>query len=87
MSSSTRGFGPVSRALLAATVISIAGMAGPAAAQIGGGTGRPVEVRINPPTPKKADAPPILWSYLVLIIILAAVVTANMIPSKRGHQD
>lgn len=40
------------------------------------------------PTPKKADPePPVLMGYLAIIIIVGAVVGANMIPSKRGHQD
>jgi hypothetical protein len=43
---------------------------------------------IRMPAPKKADEnPPTLWGYLAVFIILAAVFGANMIPSKRGHQD
>jgi hypothetical protein len=78
--------GPLTRTLLAATAIGIAALASPAIAQQPG-SGRPAEVRMNPPTPKKADNPPLLWSYFVLIILLTAVMVATMIPSKRGHQD
>jgi hypothetical protein len=39
------------------------------------------------PSPKKADDPPTLWAYFAVFLILAAVFGANMIPSKRGHQD
>jgi hypothetical protein len=42
---------------------------------------------VRMPAPKKADEPPTLWAYLAVFIILAAVFGANMIPSKRGHQD
>jgi hypothetical protein len=71
--------------VLVGAVLAATTMTTPAVAQQ---RNRPAaEVRINPPTPKKADKPPTVWSYLVLIIILAAIVTANVIPSKRGHQD
>jgi hypothetical protein len=42
---------------------------------------------VRMPVPKKSDDPPTLWAYLAVFIILAAVFGANMIPSKRGHQD
>ena len=40
-----------------------------------------------PPTPGKPDEPPVVMNYLVMILIIAMVVGANLIPSKRGHQD
>jgi hypothetical protein len=43
---------------------------------------------LNPPTPRKSDSsPPVLWNYFVLIIIGGTLIVANLIPSKRGHQD
>jgi hypothetical protein len=42
----------------------------------------------RPPIARKADQnPPALWNLGAFIIILGAVFGANMIPSKRGHQD
>jgi hypothetical protein len=41
----------------------------------------------RPPTSRKADTPPWLMLYLTAAIIVTAVVGANLIPSKRGHQD
>jgi hypothetical protein len=40
-----------------------------------------------PPTPGKPDEPPVVMNILTMVIIIAAVVGANLIPSKRGHQD
>ncbi len=40
-----------------------------------------------PPTPGKPDEPPLVMNYFVMLIILAVVIGANLIPSKRGHQD
>jgi hypothetical protein len=56
--------------------------AAPAAAQ-----DQPAAPQLQPPTPTKPDKPPSVMNYLTMIIIIAAVVGANMIPSKRGHQD
>jgi hypothetical protein len=40
------------------------------------------------PTPTRADqTPPVIWNYFVLIVIAGAIFGANLIPSKRGHQD
>jgi hypothetical protein len=44
-------------------------------------------VGLRPPTPRKSDDPPYIWSIFVMIVIVGAVFGANMIPSKRGHQD
>lgn len=73
--------------LLAAVIASVAALStlpAPAQAQ---NAHQKAEERIDPPVPRKADRPPVLWNYLVLIIIIGAVFGANMIPSKRGHQD
>ena len=42
---------------------------------------------LQPPVPGKPDEPPVIMNYLTMLIILSAAVGANMIPSKRGHQD
>jgi hypothetical protein len=67
---------------LSATVIAT-----PAMAQQPSGGKPAAEQKISPPTPKRADTAPILWSYFSILVILGVVVTANLIPSKRGHQD
>lgn len=42
----------------------------------------------RPPIARKADPkPPHMWNMLAVIVIVGAVFGANMIPSKRGHQD
>ncbi len=42
---------------------------------------------IRPPTPNATEDPPLLRTYLVLVLLGALVVGANAIPSRRGHQD
>lgn len=46
----------------------------------------PVELKTPVPTKEDADRP-IITTYLLLVVILAAVIGVNCIPSKRGHQD
>lgn len=42
----------------------------------------------RPPIARKSDpSPPLLWNFAVLLVIAGVVFGANMIPSKRGHQD
>ncbi|MCW5777421.1 MAG: hypothetical protein KIS87_13375 [Phycisphaeraceae bacterium] len=41
----------------------------------------------QPPTPTKADTPPVVMNYICLLVIVAMAIGANLIPSKRGHQD
>lgn len=41
----------------------------------------------RPPQTTSIDKPPTIRNYLVLGLLAAAVIAANMIPSKRGHQD
>jgi hypothetical protein len=63
--------------MLSAAVLLTGAAASPALAQ-----------KTKPPTPSRADnSPPVLWNYFVLIVIGGAVFAANLIPSKRGHQD
>ena len=42
---------------------------------------------LKPPTPGKVDDSPAIMNILFLIVILAIVVGAFVIPAKRGHQD
>jgi hypothetical protein len=42
---------------------------------------------VKPPTPRKSDDPPYIWNIFVLIVVVGVIFGANMIPSKRGHQD
>lgn len=43
---------------------------------------------LRPPTPGKEDqSRPLVMTIVAGIIIVAAVMGANMIPAKRGHQD
>lgn len=45
------------------------------------------ETVVEPPRPRRADKAPILTTIFAGVIIFGAVFGANMIPSKRGHQD
>lgn len=77
---------PSTRSLrfLAAVAIAMGSCcAFPAAAQDGAAP----PAQLAPPVPGKPDEPPVIMNYLTMLIILAAAVGANMIPSKRGHQD
>jgi hypothetical protein len=87
------------KAVLAAGVVAMAGL-GAMAQQpqqpdtgLGLGVGqdeqdaKPKEAP-RPPIARKSDPkPPVLWNFAAFIVILGAVFGANMIPSKRGHQD
>lgn len=42
---------------------------------------------MRPPLPQKQDKPPFIMPWLLITALVAAAVGANMIPSKRGHQD
>lgn len=42
---------------------------------------------VRMPSPRKSEDPPTLWAYFAVAIILGSIFVANMIPSKRGHQD
>lgn len=39
------------------------------------------------PSPTKEEDPGVLMQYFALIVLVGAAVGANLIPSKRGHQD
>lgn len=42
---------------------------------------------LPPPLNNKFDDAPVIMMYLGGALILAAVIAAGLIPSKRGHQD
>lgn len=42
---------------------------------------------LKPPSVNQSDDPPTIRLYLVTALLGALVVGANLIPSKRGHQD
>lgn len=42
---------------------------------------------LKPPSVNESDDPPTIRMYLVTALLGALVVGANLIPSKRGHQD
>lgn len=46
----------------------------------------PVELKTPVPTREDTDRPTFM-TFLVLVVVLAAIVGVNCIPSKRGHQD
>lgn len=69
------------RVALAVAVLGTAGLAGAQDEQ-------PAETRLQPPTPTiREDTGGGLVQAGVAILLMAAVVGANLIPSKRGHQD
>jgi hypothetical protein len=57
--------------------------------------GTATEVRAQPqqqeqirmPSPSKEEDPSFLAQIFVLLVIAGAAIGANVIPSKRGHQD
>lgn len=43
---------------------------------------------VAPPTPSKEDTTrPLIMSYLLMVGLIAAVIGANLMPTKRTHQD
>ncbi|MEO0632143.1 MAG: hypothetical protein AAFY46_15685 [Planctomycetota bacterium] len=42
---------------------------------------------LKPPPASDSDDPPTIRLYLIAALLGALVVGANLIPSKRGHQD
>ena len=56
-------------------------------AQLGGGVSDN-EGKLDPPTPQLkveegGETMPMIWTFL----LIAAAVGANLVPTKRGHQD
>lgn len=71
----------MSAALIALGVGTTVSIPTPAAAQ------QQPTTAIRMPAPSKEEDPGVLMQYLALVVIAAAAVGANLIPSKRGHQD
>lgn len=70
-------------AAVAALAISV-----PALAQFtGSGSSSKGTINVTPPKPAQADSPPMFMTYVSVLAIAAAVIGANLMPSKRGHQD
>lgn len=63
-------------------------LAGPAFGQFtGSGSNAKGTINVTPPKPAKAEDAPMFLTYVSILAIAAAVIGANLIPSKRGHQD
>ena len=41
----------------------------------------------RPPVPSETAEPPIILTYLIMVVLVAVAVFAQTVPSKRGHQD
>ncbi|MBX3409849.1 MAG: hypothetical protein KF859_08175 [Phycisphaeraceae bacterium] len=72
--------------LVVAALLVVGVLAYGAAAQPPG-FGEEVTEPLRPPVPGKPDQPMLIMNYLIMVVIIAVVVGANLIPSKRGHQD
>jgi len=42
---------------------------------------------LRPPAAREPDSVPVIQTFLVVVILAAAGIAVNLIPSKRGHQD
>jgi len=76
----------MSRLLVAAAIVGGTVGLTPGDALAQQGKSKQKEVRRDPPTPKKADKSPFIFSILGVVICAGAALT-TLIPSKRGHQD
>lgn len=45
------------------------------------------DTSLKPPAPTKEDTPPFIMPMLLTLLIAGGCIGANLIPSKRGHQD
>lgn len=75
------------RAALSLALIVLASAVPSASAQFTGQPGAGKEVVLTAPSPGKVDDPPVILPYAFLLLLGAAAIGANLIPSKRGHQD
>ena len=50
-------------------------------------SGQPSVDEMRPPSVTSTGEPPVIRMYLVTALIGGLVIGANLIPSKRGHQD
>jgi hypothetical protein len=74
------------KVFVAAACLAVAGVASSSLAQPAPDPNAPPKPPA-PPTLGKPDEPPTVMSFLVMVLIIGAVMGANLIPSKRGHQD
>lgn len=72
--------------LLIASATAVAAIAAPAALGQSGSSTKKVE-KLEPPTPGTAKTDGIVGPMLLGLVVAGAALTANLIPSKRGHQD
>lgn len=71
-----------SRIVLALALLVVPALARPALAQ------PKKNEKVEAPTPgREDDTRPYAMNMVLMIAIIAAVVGANCLPSKRGHQD
>lgn len=74
--------------LLVTAAAGLLALSGMASAQPTTGPGRrAVEEKLEPPTPGQAKTDGVVLPMLLGIVLAGAVLTVNLIPSKRGHQD
>ncbi|MCA3004397.1 MAG: hypothetical protein LW650_04725 [Planctomycetaceae bacterium] len=89
---STFRFARLSRLACLGLAAGTLALATPAAhAQFGGGVADSAknQQKLEPPqiTSKRGEPVSEAWGYVATIFLLLIVVGANLIPSKRGHQD
>lgn len=72
-----------------ARMLGIAAVAGVMTLAAGSALAQPAKTLTlpKPPVAKVPDDPPVLMSYLFVVVIMGGAVGAALIPSKRGHQD
>lgn len=66
--------------------IGVAGVAFAATLQAVPSAAQP-DGTLRPPTVREESEPPIIRLYITVALVGALVIGANLIPSKRGHQD
>lgn len=72
--------------LLFVFAAAVVALPAPAAMAQSGSNSKKVE-KLEPPTPGTAKTDGIVGPMLLGLVIAGAALTANLIPSKRGHQD
>jgi hypothetical protein len=53
----------------------------------GGPDAKAKDNTLKPPTPSKPDDPPVVMTYLAVLLTIGLIAGAALVPSKRGHQD
>ena len=77
------------RSLIGASLLALTVLVSPAAVTMAMAQDTPAPAAPpKPPAPgREDDTRPLLTSYFLLILVLACVLGANALPSKRTHQD